>query len=137
MIRKANLNDAMGIFILDSTTFTDSLGLTFINNDLRENSMAHYYVCELDNKIVGYIAAWISDNTSILNFAVKEEYRNQGIGQQLFNALLNDRVGLMTLEVRESNLAAIRFYERNGFCKELVRKNYYSNGENAYLMVRR
>ena len=137
MVRKADSDDALGIFSIDSTVFTDSLGFNFINNDLRENPMAHYYVCEINDKIVGFISAWISDNTSILDFAVIEEYRGKGIGQELFNRLLKDSVGILTLEVRESNKLAIKFYQRNGFTAESIRYHYYDDGENAILMVRR
>ena len=42
----------------------------------------------------------------------------------------------MTLEVRVSNSVAIKFYEKHGFVKHSIRKNYYSNGEDAILMIR-
>ncbi|MCQ4350370.1 MAG: GNAT family N-acetyltransferase, partial [Sulfolobales archaeon] len=39
------------------------------------------------------------------------------------------------LEVRVSNLDAIRLYERFGFLKMKVLKYYYADGEDAYLMA--
>ena len=45
-------------------------------------------------------------------------------------------VQLITLEVRESNLPAIKLYEKFGFEIVNTRKKYYGE-ENAYLMGRR
>ena len=41
-----------------------------------------------------------------------------------------------TLEVRISNDKAISFYIKNGFEKVLVKKAYYSDGEDAFYMVK-
>ena len=137
MIRRANINDIEAIFALDSFMFVDSLGLEFIKNDLERNSMAYYYVCEENEQIIGYISSWVSDNTSILNFCVLPEYQNKGIGNLLLDEVLKVAKGMITLEVRESNHNAIKFYLNHGFVGALVRKNYYSNGENAILMIRK
>ena len=44
-------------------------------------------------------------------------------------------VETISLEVRISNHAAIALYEKCGFSRAIVRKNYYSDGEDALLMV--
>jgi ribosomal-protein-alanine N-acetyltransferase len=136
MIRKATVLDATKIAELDKKMFKDSLDLKFISNDLANNPMANYFVYEVDNKIVGYIGSWVSDNTEILNFCVLEEYQKQGIGTLLFNEVSKICEGVLTLEVRVSNLNAINFYTKKGFKIALKRRNYYSNGEDAILMVK-
>ena len=136
MIRKASILDASKIAKIDSEIFADSLGIDFIESDLKFNPFANYFIYEIDNEIIGYIISWVSDNTSILNFGVLNEYRGQGIGNNLFNEVLKISEGIMTLEVRVSNTNAINFYEKRGFVKHSIRKNYYSNGEDAILMVR-
>ncbi len=136
MIRRANINDASGIAKLDAMMFKDSLGLEFFTNDLLNNCFAYYFVCEIDEEIIGYINSWISDNTEILNFCVDEKYQKQGIGTLLYNEVEKVANGIISLEVRVSNLNAINFYLKKGFEKAAIRKNYYSNGENAILMVR-
>ena len=136
MIRLASIEDASLIAQIDSEIFEDSLGLDFILSDMKFNPFAKYYVYEIENKIVAYIIAWISDNTSILNFGVLKEYRRQGIGNILFDEVEKNTEGVMTLEVRVSNSVAIKFYEKRGFVKHSIRKNYYSNGEDAILMIR-
>lgn len=137
MIRKATFLDVDKIASLDGKMFEDSLGLTFIKNDLLNNEFAHYFVCEIDDCIVGYINCWISDNTEILNFCVEPKYQNQGIGSKLYSEVERISCGIISLEVRESNLNAINFYQKREFRKVAIRKNYYSNGEDAILMVKR
>lgn len=66
---------------------------------------------------------------------VQDEYRKQGIGSKLLNEVEKNSVKNITLEVRESNIAAINFYKKNGFKISTIRKNYYGN-ENGYLMLK-
>ena len=136
MVRKANVLDAEMIAILDGSVFNDSLGFDFIYNDLANNPYANYFVYEVDGKIVGYLNCWVNDNTEVLNFAVYQEYRNQGIGDLLYKELEKIAVGIISLEVRVSNENAIKFYTKRGFNKVAIRKNYYSNGEDAILMIK-
>ena len=136
MIRRANINDASNIAKLDAMMFKDSLGLDFFVNDLLNNQFAYYFVCEIDSEVIGYINCWITDITEILNFCVLDKYQNQGIGKLLFDEVLKVSEGVISLEVRVSNLKAISFYEKRGFVKTLIRKNYYSNGEDAILMIK-
>ena len=77
----------------------------------------------------------------LYNIAVKKEFRNLGIGQALLdNFLLRARKSLVStirLEVRETNLSAVKFYQKNGFAKIYTRKNFYQNpAENASVMSR-
>ena len=136
MVRKATVNDAAKIADLDSRMFEDSLDFNFIHNDLANNPMAYYFVYEEENNIIGYINCWVSDNTEILNFCVEPDYRKKGIGSKLFNEVERIASGVISLEVRVSNTNAIEFYSNRGFKKALIRKGYYSNGEDAILMVR-
>lgn len=136
MIRRANELDAAKIADLDSKMFVDHLGYNFILNDLVNNKMASYFVYELNGNVIGYINAWISDNTEILNFCVEPSYQNKGIGSLLYNEVEKNKVGIISLEVRESNHNAIKFYKNKGFKEVAIRKNYYSNGENAILMIK-
>jgi len=70
----------------------------------------------------------------ILNVAVDLPYRRQGLGERLLQVEL-ERGGIHFLEVRESNVAARRLYEKTGFREVAVRKGYYqSPTENAILM---
>ena len=53
---------------------------------------------------------------------VDERFRNQGIATKLLNFLYNQESFInITLEVRESNQIAIKFYEKHGFKKIAIR----------------
>jgi ribosomal-protein-alanine N-acetyltransferase len=70
---------------------------------------------------------------------VDKRYRNKGIGTLLLSALIDysGQVGIkrMTLEVREHNDAALRLYEKHGFVKDGIRKEYYRDtNEDAVIM---
>ena len=136
MIRRATVDDAMKIAELDNRMFVDSLEYAFIYNDLANNPFAYYFVCEIENNIIGYINCWVSDNTEILNFCVDDKYQKQGIGTLLYKEVEKIANGIISLEVRVSNLNAINFYTNRGFKNAGIRKGYYSNGEDAILMVR-
>ena len=96
-------------------------------------------VGEIDGKIVAYACAWISfGDADVANIAVEKNYRGQGIGSKLFAEIIR-RIKLrdvhgVTLEVRVSNTAAIKLYEKFGLRGVGVRKGYYEDGEDALIM---
>jgi [ribosomal protein S18]-alanine N-acetyltransferase len=80
------------------------------------------------------------DEAHITTFAVHPAWRRQRIGERLLLAFLDlarDRHAReATLEVRLSNLAARRLYEKYGFRPVGVRPRYYSdNNEDALIMT--
>ncbi|MEE8637755.1 MAG: ribosomal protein S18-alanine N-acetyltransferase [Candidatus Margulisiibacteriota bacterium] len=96
-----------------------------------------YLVAEENGKIIGYIGTEeISGETHIINMAVAPGERGKGYGKRLIEAVLDDE-NVFFLEVRASNNAARKLYEKYGFEKVGVRKNYYEdNGEDACIMRR-
>lgn len=85
--------------------------------------------------LTGYYAVGEGD---ITNVAVHPDHRRRGLAQQLiaeFEQILPEDAQEIFLEVRESNLAALSLYEKCGFERLAVRKNFYSNPcENAVVM---
>ena len=78
----------------------------------------------------------------ITNVVTKSSARRKGIAKQLLNAVLErgTQMGVhaFTLEVRKSNMAAIRLYESFGFQMEGIRKNFYEKPlEDAFIMWKR
>ena len=71
----------------------------------------------------------VVDECNLLYIAVNTQYRQQGIGRQLLNALIaqsrQHNISRVFLEVRESNQAAIALYDAAGFINNGMRKNYY------------
>ena len=105
-----------------------------------QNELAEYVVGELDKKIVAYAGAWVSfDQAEVMHIAVEPELRGQGIGTLIFAELIKavkERGATsITLEVRPSNVAAIKLYESFGLKSVGRRKGYYlDNGEDALIM---
>ncbi len=97
-------------------------------------------VALLKNEVVGYIVPWfITDEVQIANLAVKENYRQQGLGRFMLSQVLHlaqkRQCRSAFLEVRKSNQAARRLYESLGFIVEGLRPHYYGRGqEDAILM---
>lgn len=105
--------------------------------ELTSNPFAYYYVYLIDDKVVAFIGTWYNgENGEIVNVATSTKYRNQGIGRKLISYAMNKEAKCYSLEVRVSNEVAINLYESFGFKKVAYRKDYYSNHEDAYLMVK-
>ncbi len=86
----------------------------------------------------GYHAVGEGDITSV---AVHPDYRRKGLAKKLIekfeNSLPEDTESIF-LEVRESNCGAITLYEKCGFERLSVRKNFYSQPrENAVVMQKK
>ncbi len=90
-------------------------------------------------EVVGFIEAqFIADEIHLYDVAVAPSHRQQGIGKALVEALVRTPYVAILLEVRESNLAARRLYEKCGFVVDGIRRDYYSAPvENAVLMSRK
>lgn len=114
-------------------------------------------VAEINTKIVGFCVARLirlddtSNNSLVLgkniagnesevyNIAVRELFRNCGVGQSLLDGLFEwnraNEAESIWLEVRNSNKSAIGFYKKNGFEEVNRRKNFYLNpNEDAIVM---
>lgn len=106
--------------------------------DLSKNynsNVEKIYVYEQENKIIGFIQILNSFNDiDIVNISVDINKQNQGIGSLLVNYIVDNlKPNKMMLEVRESNLKAISFYQHLGF-KEIHRRKKYYNNEDAIIM---
>ncbi|MDF3021817.1 MAG: ribosomal-protein-alanine N-acetyltransferase [Steroidobacteraceae bacterium] len=91
------------------------------------------YTCralDLSGQIIGYgVMSLGAGEAHVLNVCVREEYRSLGFGRRLLEHLLEraqtSGVSEAFLEVRPSNLAAIRLYQRLGFEQIGIRRGYY------------
>lgn len=92
--------------------------------------------------ILGMGCLWaILDEAHITMVAVDPHYRGQGLGQALLLALLKSArtrgMERATLEVRESNKAALSLYQKFGFQTAGRRRRYYQdNNEDALILWR-
>ncbi len=98
--------------------------------------------CLYGNETAALLSAYTAvGEADITSVAVLPEYRRNGIAYRLiqeFLKLLPEDTESIFLEVRESNEAAIRLYEKCGFERLSVRKNFYSQPrENAVVMQKK
>ncbi len=104
------------------------------------NEYARLFVALCGGAVIGYISAFnVSGEVSLGNLAVKKEYRKAGVATALLNKLESvsraQNAEFITLEVRASNEAAIRLYDKLGFVRSGLRKGFYQNpSEDAILM---
>ena len=92
----------------------------------------NYYclVQEIQNEVSGFAIQSIAiDESHLLNIGVKKNYRRKGFGEEILNQIiLSSKVmgcKKIFLEVRISNIRAIKLYEKKGFRNIDIRKNYY------------
>jgi ribosomal-protein-alanine N-acetyltransferase len=92
------------------------------------------------DEVVGYIVFWlIRNDVQVNNIAVHPGCRGLGLGEALMRfAIAKVRAAgaeFMTLEVRQSNTAALTLYKKLGFEILGTRKGYYTKpDEDAYMM---
>lgn len=93
------------------------------------------YTCFLlakeQERVVGYIGMYLSaPEGEITNVAVDSKCRGNGVGTSLVQAMQKEsessQISQIYLEVRDSNEAAIRLYQKCGFKEVGKRKNFYS-----------
>src|SRR5258708_38613288 len=89
--------------------------------------------------IVGFLCRWlIADECHVLNIAVHPEFRRLGMGGVLITEAISEArtngAGVVTLEVRRTNLAARQLYRKVEFEERRLRRHYYGPGEDAIIM---
>jgi ribosomal-protein-alanine N-acetyltransferase len=133
------VDDVGEVYKIESMLFSDPWPKNSFKNEVRQKDISFPFIAEENKRIVGYIICWYYVNDlHIGNIAVIPEKQRQGIGTFLLNQVFDYFTDYKKayLEVRESNKKAINLYESFGFETILRRKSYYTNGEDALVMVK-
>ena len=124
----ADIINLEAIYCLELNSYTHP----WTKGILRDCINNHYdfIIAKYNNIIIGYIIAKISSyETHILNLTVSKDYRKNGIATELLEMILAKCFILNSLyiylETRVDNKPAINLYEKHGFRRISVRKNYY------------
>lgn len=141
IIRKMNLGDVSAIAELEKVCFSDPWSENSIASEVN-NPLSYWLVAEIDGVVAGYIGSQtVLDAADMMNLAVSPDYRRQGVGQALVNALVEhlrqNKVIALLLEVRVSNTPAIALYESMGFEQVGRRPKYYHNPREDALIMRK
>ncbi len=145
IIRRMTSADLPQVIEIDSSSFSLPWPGSSFKYELERNNVSRCWVAEIsdpsgEKRIVAMAVVWlIVDEVHIATIAVHPEFRLMKIGQKLLAHLLESasREGARYafLEVRETNLAARRLYQKFGFTEAGKRPRYYSDTqEDAVLM---
>ena len=140
MIRPATKNDLSKISLIENRVFRFPWSNDQIRWELRSQHVASNYVMLLEDNIIGYIFTHkIDKEVQILNFAIDTSYQHKGYGEEFFSYFMDqlDEDISIILEVRKSNFSAINLYLKFGFSELGIREKYYSDGEDAIVMIRK
>ena len=138
-IRRMTLEDVDLVYNLEKQIFKDSWPRKSFVHEVENENYSFPYIMLQQEKIVGYAVVWyVSKELHINNIAIAPEFQRQGFGAKLLEYILDLFQDFDTafLEVRISNLAAISLYEKYKFNKAAIRKKYYTDDEDAVIMVR-
>lgn len=140
IIRDMEINDLDQVMALEKHCFSVPWSRESFKSELTTNKLAHYIVLEIEGMVSGYAGVWyITDEGHITNVCIHKKYRKLGFGKKVVDFMIEkakiNKINHMTLEVRKSNISAIKLYEKKGFKIAGVRSKYYSdNNEDALIM---
>ncbi|MDP8254635.1 MAG: GNAT family N-acetyltransferase [Candidatus Alcyoniella australis] len=141
-VRGAALNDLDALVELDARCFEPGIAYdhaTFFG--LLVDSKAYAPLLLRDNRLIAFAIALRSKSTGhLVTIDIDDEFRRQGLAQQLLAMIVEHFVGLeierIELEVNTANTAAYNFYLKNGFTISHTERNYYGPGRDAYIMLK-
>jgi len=135
-----SLLDLPDVMELERASFSSPWSERMFRDEL-DNEYSHTLLArDEEGRLAGFICFIIVlDEMQIMNLAVREDLRGGGLGKALARKVIRfgrDRgVRSATLEVRQSNKAAISLYTGLGFEVAGLRRGYYEKPrENAVIM---
>lgn len=154
-IRKMQSADLLRVVEIERACFGERWTVNSFQNELN-NVASSYFIARVPaaapgeraprrgeispGEIVGYAGYWlILEEAHITTIGVDPRVQRRGYGEYLLLHLIDhaDRQGCkwLTLEVRSSNVAAQKLYEKYGFTSLGRRRGYYQdNQEDALVM---
>ena len=142
--RLATPADLDGVLAIEDASFNNPTTRDWYEAELKRPEVCYIYVLRTPGcPVVAFCAFWrMVDQMHINNLAVLPAWRGQGLASRLLADVMAEaaRLGVdsATLEVRRSNTAALRLYEKAGFVEAGVRRNYYTQPvEDALVLVRK
>jgi len=149
-LRRFKPSDLDGVVRINRECLPENYSNLFFIN-LHKRFPATFLVAEVNDSIVGYIMCrvetgipsfkvlGITRKGHVISIAVLPGHHRKGIGYALVNeatqAMRFYKAKECYLEVRESNVGAISLYEKFGFKISRTIRNYYADGEDAFVMA--
>jgi ribosomal-protein-alanine N-acetyltransferase len=152
-VRHAEYRDLDSIIGINEVSLPEHYPRSFYEELLEDYGKAFYVAVSPRGEVVGYIMNrietkpgffkhWLVRSGHVVSIAVLSEHRGRGLGYVLMayamKTMYEDyKCGETHLEVRVSNKPAISLYEKLGYRVVKTERNYYLDGEDAYVMARR
>ena len=150
IFRRCEFSDIIPVMEINLRTLPEHYSDYFYESLIAELPEA-FVVAEISGKIIGYIMCKMEYGFSnfkklgfvkkghVVSVSVMDEYRGRGLGMALVDEAIKGvkirQCGELYLEVRCSNVAAVKLYEKIDFTIQQRLKAYYRDGEDAYLMA--
>ena len=132
-ITSARFDDLEEIYEIEKESFISPWDKRQILNEI-DNTLTLSH----NDEIFGFITYWIIvDEIHIIDLAVREKYRRQGIAKKLIKEVIKkhkEDCRCIWLEVRTNNIAALELYKSLHFEHVLIRKRYYEKEDAIILM---
>jgi len=134
---------------IEKAVFSDPWSRRALTESAANPDAAYCAAVLTGGECIGYAGMYLArgaegsaGQASINNIAVAEPYRRAGVGGALLAALISrarrEGADEVFLEARISNANAIAFYEKRGFTRIGVRRNFYARPrEDAAVMALR
>lgn len=149
-LRPFKPSDLDGVMQINRECLPENYSPNFFIN-LYKRFPGTFIVAEVNGKIVGYIMCrietgipsfkllGITKKGHVISVAVLPHHHRNGIGYTLMleamQGLANYKAKECYLEVRESNMSAVSLYAKLGFETARTLRNYYADGEDAFVMA--
>jgi len=139
-IARMTETDLREVLRIESLSFPCAWPQNAFTGELKDNKLAFYFVGRIGPELIAYGGIWIIlEDSHVTTIAVHPDWRERGYGEELFVRMLSETIehdaAWMTLEVRESNIAAQRLYAKYGFAAVSKRPNYYSDNHETALVM--
>jgi ribosomal-protein-alanine N-acetyltransferase len=143
-IRRARPTDIPEILAIERECFVEPWDEEVFVQTL-EWTPFFFFVALADGKIRGFVVGCLENTGSavyghISNLGVTSSYQRKGLGRLLVARLerqfIIEGADGVLLEVRVSNTDAQEFYHRLGYREAFLLSGYYSNGEDALVMMK-
>jgi ribosomal-protein-alanine N-acetyltransferase len=144
LLRHAVAADFDTLLEIDQASFSggvayDAAELSYFMKRLGAETL----VLEEDGTIVAFLILEVHQTRrsgTIVTLDVRATHRRKGYASQLLSRaediLCDYGAEAYDLQVDVTNRSAIRFYQKHGFDTVRTLRNYYANGNDAYLMVK-
>lgn len=145
-IRPMTEQDLDQVLAIEAVSFINPWKREDFLYELNENPVSNLFVIELSNAslnlkcVCGFFDYWHTfDSGTLCQIAVHPDIRREHLATMMMEEIVSDakakKIRTLTLEVRKSNEAAIKLYEKFNFKYSHIKPGYYSDGEDAIYMI--